>query len=106
MAECLQQWLKQLPADIMHSRPILCITCTSVVVVAPYSMLHIWIDAAEASADSLAHTTAGVCRYLTSTSLSLKARQHQEDLLGEVIIHACLSCKAIQEDGPGSAFAF
>ena len=91
-----QQWLEQLPADIMRSRPDLCISCTQMLwTVAQHPMLQIWLDAAEAT------LTASLAQNASPTRFTLEAQQEQQDLLGEVItIRAVL--QSYQEDGPGA----
>jgi LuxR family maltose regulon positive regulatory protein len=96
----LQQWLKQLPADIMRSRPDLCITCTQMLwTVAPYSMQQIWLNAAEATLT--ASLSLQAYADTSPTSLTLKAWQEQQDLLGEVITMRAV-LQSYQEDGPGA----
>lgn len=71
----LQHWLKQLPTEVIGSRPRLCLTCTQLLLtVAPFSMLHTWLNAAETR----------LAASLTS-QMPLQAQQEQKDLLGEVI---------------------
>src|SRR5437879_883056 len=80
----LQGWIEQLPAQVIHSRPRLCLACTQLLwTVAHHSKLDAWLDAAEAN------LTAPL-RTLTSadaphSTLSTEARREQENRLGEVI---------------------
>jgi LuxR family maltose regulon positive regulatory protein len=46
----IKQWLEQLPVDVMHSRPQLCLASALLLFqVAPYPMLESWLDVAEAT---------------------------------------------------------
>ncbi len=80
----LQGWIEQLPAEVIHSRPRLCLACTQLLwTVAHHTKLDAWLDAAEAN------LTAPL-RTLTSadtphSTLSPEARREQENRLGEVI---------------------
>src|SRR5260370_9448534 len=41
-------WLEQLPVDIVHSRPRLCLDWVMILwTAAPYAMMKVWLDAAE-----------------------------------------------------------
>ncbi|HEY4032772.1 MAG TPA: LuxR family transcriptional regulator [Ktedonobacteraceae bacterium] len=96
----LQQWLKQLPADIMRSRPYLCLTCTQMLwTAAQYPMLQIWLDAAEATlrASLTQHPHADA----PSSNVTLKTQQEQQDLLGEVITMRAV-LQSYQENGSGA----
>ena len=74
----LQEWIEQLPADIMHSRPHLCLVCAQFLwAVAQPSMLEGWLDAAEAC------LRASFVR--SSDEEDVQARREQENLLGAVI---------------------
>jgi LuxR family maltose regulon positive regulatory protein len=94
----LQKWLEQLPAEIVRSRPRLCLASAQLLwAVAPYPQLEAWLDMAEAT------LKASLTRLLThedvSTSMhSSEELQDQKNLLGEVIAwHAWL--RSYQEDG-------
>jgi len=93
----LRQWLEQLPADIVQPRPRLCLACCQLLwAVAPQTKLQAWFDAAQTSltASLMAQTQADV----SSSILTLQARQELENLLGEVIaLRAIL--QSYQEDG-------
>lgn len=94
----LQQWLKQLPADIIRARPDLCLTFAQMLwTVTPYPMLQIWLDAAEAT------LTASLTQHshvdASSTAHTLKAQQDRQNLLGEVITMRAV-LRSYQEDGP------
>ena len=46
----LREWLEQLPAEVVHSRPRLCLACTEILwAVTPQTMLEAWLNAAEAT---------------------------------------------------------
>ncbi len=78
-----QQWLEQLPTEVVHSRPHLCLgyvhlMWTSV----PLPRLQSWLDAAEAT---LMASLAKQAPKDTSRSLLIsQATQEQRDLLGNV----------------------
>jgi len=87
----LQRWIEQLPAEVIHSRPNLCLACTQLLwTVAPHTQLDAWLDAAEATLTAaLATQTSEEVLY---TTLSLQDLQNQDQLqqqyknrLGEVI---------------------
>ena len=45
----LRPWLEQLPAEVLHARPRLCLANIQILwTVAPHPVLEVWIDAAEA----------------------------------------------------------
>jgi LuxR family maltose regulon positive regulatory protein len=93
----LQDWLEQLPADIVHSRPSLCLACTQVLwAVARPPLLDGWFDAAETMLTaSLATQTH---EHASPMILDPQVQQQQENLLGGVIsFRACLH--SYQEDG-------
>jgi LuxR family maltose regulon positive regulatory protein len=76
----LRQWLEQLPAEVMGSRPRLCLVCVQLLwTVAPYSILQAWLDAAEAI------QTASLKAQMPQALLDPQERQKQENLLGEII---------------------
>jgi len=74
----LQQWLEQLPAGIVGSRPYLCLVCAQFLwAVAQPSMLEGWLDAAEAC------LRASFVR--SSDEEDVQVSQEQANLLGAVI---------------------
>ncbi len=74
----LQRWLRQLPADIIRSRPRLCVACVHLLwTVAPLPVLYSWLDAAEARLT--------VSEGASFPTLASEVRQQQENLLGWVI---------------------
>ncbi len=80
----LQYWLEQLPADVVGSRPRLCLACALLLyTIAPLSMLNGWLDAAEATLTT--SLTRQGNEENSDLMLELQSRQEQENLLGEVI---------------------
>jgi LuxR family maltose regulon positive regulatory protein len=79
----LRRWLEQLPPEIVHSRPRLCLACTQLLwAVAPFPTLQTWLDTAETTLNT------SLAQEHTSPSpmvLDPKVRLEQENLLGEVI---------------------
>lgn len=80
----LRQWLEQLPAEVIHSRPRLCLACAQMLwTVALPTKLQAWLDTAETV------LTASLTEHLHEDGSQLvleeKVRQEQENLLGEVI---------------------
>ena len=88
----LRHWLEQLPANIVHARPRLCLTCAHMLwSVTPSQVVQTWLDAAEAT------LTAS----LNDNVLTSQARCEQEDLLGHVF--ACRAfLRSFREDGQGT----
>lgn len=75
-----QRWLEQLPTDIIHSRPRLCLACNNMLwAIAPQAKIHAWLDAAEAT------LMTSLTGNDSSMILTPQARQDQENLLGEVL---------------------
>jgi len=82
----LHHWLRQLPAEIMGSRPRLCLACVSLLVnTAPHSLLYAWLDAAEARLLASRRTQPPLDASLPT--LTEQERQEQQNLLGEVMAH-------------------
>ena len=82
----LQNWLEQLPTDIVGSRPLLCFACTQVLwAIAPPSLLNVWFDTAE----------KWLTASLTMQTHTPQARQEQENLLGQYL-PIVLSCAAMK----------
>jgi LuxR family maltose regulon positive regulatory protein len=80
----LQQWLELLPIDILACRPRLCVTCAHMLwAIAPYSLLHMWLDRAEAAVRASLKTQTPM--EISQTSLSPQTRQEEVDLLGEIL---------------------
>jgi len=80
----LRQWLERLPADIVRSRPRLCLACAQMLwTVVPPTMVQAWLHTAETTlTTSLTKHSHEDVLDLAST---LQAREDQENLLGEVI---------------------
>ncbi len=79
----IQEWLKQLPTEILYSRPHLCLVCAEMLwVIAPPSLLGAWLDSAEAT------LTASLVRHayedISHTIPSSEVWHDQEDLLGQI----------------------
>jgi LuxR family maltose regulon positive regulatory protein len=95
-----QHWLERLPADIVHSRPRLCLAYAQLLLgIAPHTEIHIWLEAAEAP------LTTSLTRHVsTDTSHPIatpQAQQEEENLLGEIIAFRAL-LKSYEEDGPAT----
>ncbi len=96
----LRHWLEQLPAEIVHSRPRLCLACAQLLWgIAPHTELQIWLDAAEATLTTL------LTRHLRADATPpipiSQVQQEQENLLGEVIAFRAL-LKSHEEDSPAT----
>src|SRR5205807_2288567 len=71
----LQQWLRELPPEVVGSRPLLCLACTEMLwTVASYPMQQAWLNAAEATLTTQMHEKS-------SPEILLE----QRNLLGSVI---------------------
>ncbi len=87
----LRNFLEQLPADVVRSRPRLCLACAQIMyTVAPPPMLETWLDTAAASLNA--------SLYAPSNGDIPDARQEQINLLGEVIAFRAY-LRSYQEDG-------
>src|SRR5437588_2167995 len=80
----LKKWIEQLPEEIMHTRPALCLACTQLLwTVAHHTKLDGWLDAAEATLSALlptqTHEDASV------PTLTPEVWQERANRLGEVI---------------------
>jgi LuxR family maltose regulon positive regulatory protein len=80
----LKKWIEQLPEEVMHARPALCLACTQLLwTVAHHTKLDGWLDAAEASLSALlltqTHEDASV------PTLAPQVWQERANRLGEVI---------------------
>jgi len=93
----LRQWLEHLPADIVRSRPRLCLACAQMLwTTVPPTTVQAWFQMAETTlATSLMRHSQedGSDPVLTS-----QARQDQENLLGEVLGFRAFLL-SFQEDG-------
>jgi LuxR family maltose regulon positive regulatory protein len=93
----LQHWLGQLPADIVHSRPRLCLTCVQVLwVVAPPPMLEGWLEAAETTLTTLLLTQT---HEDTSRALPPQAPQSPQHVLGQVMTWRAFLRSFYEQDG-------
>jgi LuxR family transcriptional regulator, maltose regulon positive regulatory protein len=93
----LRQWLEQLPAAIVASRPRLCLACAQMLwVTASPTKLQTWLSMAETT------LTASVVRHScedgSQLMLTSQVRQEQENLLGEVIAFRAY-LQGFQENG-------
>ena len=79
----LHQWLKQLPPEIVGSRPLLCYACTELLwTVASYPMQQVWLNTAEAT---LMASLATQMHENASSILASEGQQEQRNLLGSLI---------------------
>jgi len=81
-----QQWIEQLPADILACRPHLCLACVHLLwTITPHALLFTWLDMAEATlkAPLKEQTLASV----PQLNYSPQAQQEQGDLLGKIMTH-------------------
>jgi LuxR family maltose regulon positive regulatory protein len=93
----LRKWLEQLPADLVRSRPRLCLACAQILwTVAPQMMLEAWLDIAETRLT--ASLTVQIDQDVSHTMLAPEERQGQENLLGELIAFRAI-LRSRQEDG-------
>ena len=79
-----QQWIEQLPADILACRPHLCLACIHLLwTITPHALLFTWLDMAEATlrAPLKEQTLASV----SQRNFSPQAQQEQMDLLGKIL---------------------
>ncbi len=79
-----QQWIEQLPADILACRPHLCLACIHLLwTITPHALLFTWLDLAEATlrAPLKEQTLASV----SQLHFSPQAQQEQMDLLGKIV---------------------
>jgi LuxR family maltose regulon positive regulatory protein len=80
----LRQWLEQLPAGIVRSRPRLCLACAQMLwASARPTMLQTWLGMAETTLT--ASLTGHSLENVSESLLAPQSRQDQENLLGEVI---------------------
>ncbi|HWS82733.1 MAG TPA: LuxR C-terminal-related transcriptional regulator, partial [Ktedonobacteraceae bacterium] len=81
-----QQWIGQLPADILACRPHLCLACVHLLwTITPHALLFTWLDMAEATvrASLKEQTLASV----SQRNFSPQAQQEQMDLLGKILTY-------------------
>jgi LuxR family maltose regulon positive regulatory protein len=93
----LRHWLEHLPADIIHSRPRLCLACARILwTVALPTKLQAWLDMAETAL--IASLTEHLHEDGPQLVLTPQVRQEQENLLGEVIAWRAF-LQGLQENG-------
>jgi LuxR family maltose regulon positive regulatory protein len=92
-----QQWLEQLPSEVVYSRPHLCLDCIRLMwTSAPLPRLQNWVDTAEATL--LALLTKQAPKVVSRSLLISQAPPEQKDLLGDIFsFRAWLQC--FQPDG-------
>ncbi len=93
----LRQWIEQLPAEILASRPHFCLACAHLLwIITPQPLIHHWLDLAEAA------LRASFKEQMQEVSQeSLSAQEQQRDQFGKVLtLRAFL--QSFQEDGQGS----
>ncbi len=79
-----QQWIKQLPAEILACRPRLCLSCFQMLwTVTPQTLLHNWLDMAEAMLTAMLKKQIPADG--SQPSLASEGQQELENLLGEVL---------------------
>jgi LuxR family maltose regulon positive regulatory protein len=87
-----QQWLGQLPTEVVHSRPHLCLDCTRLMwTSAPFPRLQGWLNTAEATL--LASLNNQAPKDTAHALLLSQATQAQKDFLGDIFsFRAWLQC--------------
>jgi len=93
----LREWLEQLPANVVGSRPGLCLVSVQMGwAVVPHPMLEAWLNAAEATltASLKTQTDADVSPPMPS----LQELQNQADLLGDVLAFR-MFVRSYKQDG-------
>ncbi len=93
----LRDWLEQIPVDIVHSRPRLCLACTWMLLfIAPQTVVESWLNAAETTLT--AELTTQTYEESSPPMLIPQARQEQENMLGEALTYRALM-RSFNEDG-------
>jgi LuxR family maltose regulon positive regulatory protein len=93
----LQEWIEQLPAEVIRSRPQLYLICTQILwQVAPPRLLQVWLDAAQEalSAPLISQTSETI----SEPMLFSQAQQDQKNLRGMVIAFRTL-LRCYEADG-------
>ncbi len=92
-----QQWVEQLPTEILASRPHFCLACVHLLwPITPHALLYSWLDLAETTFKGSLKEQMSV--ETSQASLFLQAQQEQKDLLGKVLtLHVYLH--SYTEDG-------
>lgn len=94
----LRQWLKELPEEVVNSRPRLCLACAHLLwAVGSGSMLEGWLDAAEMTLTALLTTQSH--EHAPPITSSKNGRQELENLLGEVFATRAYLQSYYKEDG-------
>ena len=94
----LQDWLGQLPIEVIGSRPRLCLACTQMLYfVAPFPLLMAWSEAAEATLTAL--LTRQTPEDASQPRVVPHARQEQKNLLGEILSWRAILLSNKEEDG-------
>jgi len=92
----LRQWLEQLPAEVVHARPRLCLACSHMLwAVAPQTTLQTWLDTAEVTLT--ASLRAQVSTDASDAILVSGERQELENQLGEVIAFRAFLLSTLQD---------
>jgi LuxR family maltose regulon positive regulatory protein len=79
-----QQWIEQLPAEILASRPHFCLICVHLLyTITPYALLSRWLDLAEVALR--ASFKEQMPAEVSQGSFSSQGQQEQRDLLGQVL---------------------
>jgi LuxR family maltose regulon positive regulatory protein len=96
----LRQWMEQLPAEILASRPHFCLTCVHLLLsITPYALLSRWLDLAEVALR--ASFKEQMPTEVSQGSSSLQEQQERRDQLGKVLtLRSFLS--SFTEDGPAA----
>lgn len=93
----LRDWLKQIPADVIYSRPRLCLTrIWMLLFITPQAVLETWLNEVEATLTNA--LSQPLHEQSASSMLVPQARQEQEKLLGEAIAYRALQ-QSLSKDG-------
>jgi LuxR family maltose regulon positive regulatory protein len=95
-----QQWIEQLPAEILASRPHFCLACVHLLLmITPYALLYAWLDLAEAALrTSLKEQMPAEG---SQGSFSSQGQQEQRDQLGQVLTLRAL-LQSYSGEGPAT----
>jgi LuxR family maltose regulon positive regulatory protein len=95
-----QQWIEQLPAEILASRPHFCLACVHLLsMITPYALLYAWLDLAEAALRT--RLKEQMPAEGSQGSFSSQGQQEQRDQLGQVLTLRALLQSYIGE-GPAT----
>jgi LuxR family maltose regulon positive regulatory protein len=96
----LQQWIEQLPTEILACRPRLYLACVHLLsMITPYALLFRWLDLAEAALRTALKEQMPV--EVSQGDLSFQGLPEQRDLLGKVLTLRTL-VQSYTEDGPAT----